>query len=302
MPPAAPTPTLYTPGIRHFDAWRIAARSLLLAGIDPSRVQWQSAGELSGDEARTSVIQYQAPPHDDAAQANAVTAAAHHGTAPSQLRIPRQLLQLLRQLSCHRDPGRWSLMYRLLWRQRTTPQLLDNPADPDVSQAMTMRAAIQRECHKMHAFVRFQERMEGEHRFYYAWYEPHHPVLTLALPFFCQRFANMDWTIATPQASAHWRAGRLQLAGGDTPTTNTADEYEQLWRTYYRNVCNIQRINPGAMQREMPQRYWRNLPEAAEIQPLLNAARTRLAQRQGVASPSPARVRAMRNALKDASR
>jgi uracil-DNA glycosylase family protein len=38
-----------------------------------------------------------------------------------------------------------------------------------------------------------------------------------------------------------------------------------LWRTYYRNICNVARINPVVMQREMPQKYWKNLPEATEI-------------------------------------
>jgi DNA polymerase len=57
------------------------------------------------------------------------------------------------------------------------------------------------------------------------------------------------------------------------------DEHEALWRTYYRSICNVARINPGAMQREMPQRYWPNLPEAAEIPTLIRDGREKFARR-----------------------
>ena len=54
--------------------------------------------------------------------------------------------------------GRWELMYRLAWRTlHENPRLLEDEADPDVRSAMLMERAVNRECHKMHAFVRFRE-------------------------------------------------------------------------------------------------------------------------------------------------
>lgn len=264
---------LYAPLAADFQQWRDAARALLSADISPNCIHWQGKDSLP-------LTGQPLPP--------AVTA----------LSISRRLLRLLEQLSCYRDPGRWSLMYELAWRQRRQPDLLLNQADPLVRQAMLMRSAIQRECHKMHAFVRFREQAlpdGGTH--YHAWYEPAHDVLALAVPFFCKRFANMDWTIATPSLTAHWRNRALQLDATAATGAAAADEQEQLWRTYYRNICNVNRINPAAMQREMPQRYWRNLPEATEIQSLLQEGRMQFAQQQRQARPSSTQANAMQRAL-----
>src|SRR3712207_7217337 len=63
---------------------------------------------------------------------------------------------------------------------------------------------------KMHAFVRFR-RVEGEDETYVAWFEPPHPVLELAAPHFVERFANMRFSILTPDRCAHWDGETLAL-------------------------------------------------------------------------------------------
>jgi DNA polymerase len=63
------------------------------------------------------------------------------------------------------------------------------------------------------------------------------------------------------------------------PSRPTTDAHETLWRTYYRSICNVARINPRTMQREMPQRYWRNMPETAEIPTLVRDGLERFSQR-----------------------
>ena len=45
--------------------------------------------------------------------------------------------------------------------------------------------------------------------------------------------------------------------------------------TYYENIFNPARLKLAMMQREMPRRYWRNLPEAQLISPLSAAAAQR---------------------------
>jgi len=107
--------------------------------------------------------------------------------------------------------------------------------------------------------------------------------------------------IATPDGTALWQDGELQFI--ETPDKSTlpkADAHEGLWRTYYRNICNVSRINPPAMRREMPQRYWRNLPESVEIQTLLRDGQASFAQRQREAMDLELiRARAVQRALAD---
>jgi probable DNA metabolism protein len=225
-----------------FEQWRHRARPLLKAGVKP-------------DIASSAIA--------DAGDAEIPT------SAPSrELTLPAALMRLLDSISCFRADGRYELMYRLAWRILCeNPKLLEDAADPDVRNATLMDAAIRRDVHKMHAFVRFREVFdEGGDTGYFAWFEPEHEILQRGSAFFVKRFPNMTWTIATPDGAAVWDKVQLSFVESPAPDVRPAnDSHEDLWRTYYRSICNVARINPVVMQREMPQKYWKNLPEAAEI-------------------------------------
>lgn len=272
---------MYSASVQQYTQWRDVARPLLTAGIVPEDMEWRVSASF---EPLTWT--------DPTAQIAK--------TAP--LKLSRRLVELLETISCYRHDGRWDLMYRLAWRSLRQPHLLEDAADPDVHRAMQMENAVNREVHKMHAFVRFREMTdeEGEKK-YYAWFEPTHAVLRLGAPFFCKRFPNMEWMIATPDGTALWQDGALQFI--ETPDKSSlpkADTHEGLWRTYYRNICNVSRINPPAMRREMPQRYWRNLPESIEIQNLLRDGQASFEQRQREAIDMElTKARAMQRALAD---
>ena len=53
------------------------------------------------------------------------------------------------------------------------------------------------------------------------------------------------------------------------------DAGEALWLAYYASIFNPARTKPAMMKKEMPVRYWRNLPEAVLIAPLLAGAAER---------------------------
>ena len=226
-----------------FEEWRKRARGMLGAGIHPEEAVRAIGGDLAvGSTASTEEIR--------------------------QVSLSAALMRLLGSLCCFRAAGRYELMYRLAWRTLyENPNLLEDAADPDVRNATMMDAAIRRDVHKMHAFVRFREAVaEGGQSEYFAWFEPEHEILRRGSVFFTKRFPNMMWTIGTPDGSAVWTGSTLNFI--DSPLIEfraPSDQYEDLWRTYYRNICNVARINPSIMQREMPQKYWKNLPEAAEI-------------------------------------
>jgi DNA polymerase len=91
----------------------------------------------------------------------------------------------------------------------------------------------------------------------------------------------MRWAILTPHRSVRWCPDTRQLTDGppaqraDAPP---ADAGEALWLTYYRHIFNPARLNVPLMRQHMPAKYWRNLPEAAEIAALVAAAPTRTAR------------------------
>jgi len=252
-----------------FAEWRTVARPLLVAGVEPHAIEW-------GDKYHSSVrgqLGLTILPASDA-----ITATGGKGS----ISLSKGLMRLLETIASFRHAGRWELMYRLAYRTlRENPRLLQDAADPDVHNASLMERAIRRDCHKMHAFVRFREFVDpaGE-KSYFAWFIPEHEILRRASSFFTKRFTNMTWTIATPDGAAVWDRTALRFVdtagAADQPRV---DEQEKLWRTYYRSICNVARINPAAMMREMPQRYWRHLPEAAEIGVLIRDGLSNFASR-----------------------
>jgi len=258
-----------------FDTWRQVARSLLERSIPPTEVIWEEQS-LFGGLSDTSP-----PPR-----------------AAVSIKVPPAFLKLATEVACHADASRWELLYRILWRITLNGErhLLEISSDPDISRAATLAKNVRREIHKMHAFVRFKlistEEETGRER-YAAWFEPEHSVVMAASPFFKARFANMDWSIFTPKGCVHWIGGVFNHAPGISANPiEDPDALESAWSTYYRSIFNPARLKTKMMQTEMPKRYWKNLPEAAQIPDLIAASRPRvnhmLEKAPSAVRPSPA--------------
>ena len=178
----------------------------------------------------------------------------------------------------HADRGRHDLLYRLIWRLQHDAALRGDPIDPQRLQAERMAREVRRELHKMKAFVRFRP-LAGEpglSPLHVAWFEPEHHVVEAVAPFFVERFAQLRWAILTPLASLAWDGDRLVVGpGASRADAPPADAGEALWLTYYQHTFNPARLKLRMMRKEMPRRYWKNLPEAVAIGPLAAAASTR---------------------------
>jgi probable DNA metabolism protein len=216
----------------------------------------------------------------------------------ASLHVPRSFIDLARSVSCHQSPQRFALLYQALWELKTTtPHLLKNPAHPLTRQLMVMRQQVGRDIHKMHAFVRFQEVKTPNGSLWLAWHRPDHRILRLAAPFFQERFASLNWGIATPEESCSWIHPHLVFGPGlPNLALPTADPIATLWQTYYRHIFNPARVKERMMVREMPRRYWATLPETAQIDELLANAPARVSQMQqaAIAAPGPASAKAER--------
>ena len=249
-----------------FPGWRTAARALRLSDVPPDEVVWRvgAEGDLFAEPPP-------APPADGAFSA------------------PRAFLDLAGCAALHRSPLRFDRLYRLLWRLKDEPRLMEAAGDPDVTAVRDMAKAVHRAAHKMKAFVRFRE-VAGAADTFVAWFEPAHRVVERTAPFFAGRFANQAFSILTPDVCAHWDRERLSFSpGADRSAAPDGDALEDFWRTYYASIFNPARLMPRAMQREMPKRYWKNLPEAALIPELIAAAEVRTATMVAAPPSTPRR-------------
>ena len=188
------------------------------------------------------------------------------------LSVPRAYVELARSVICHSDKERFALLYTLLWRLQVQRTLIDDHADPLVRRCDELAKAVRRDIHKMRAFVRFRE-LDGA---YVAWFEPDHHIVRANSGFFVRRFASMKWSILTPELSIHWDGERISegpgASKGDAPD---GDPVEEVWKTYYASTFNPARVKVGAMLKEMPRKYWKNMPETALVPQLLAAAQAR---------------------------
>ena len=72
--------------------------------------------------------------------------------------------------------------------------------------------------------------------------------------------APMRWSILTPELSIHWDGECLSEGPGATRAdAPSGDPLEETWRTYYSSIFNPARLKVGAMLKEMPKKYWRNM-------------------------------------------
>ena len=241
-----------------FDGWRTAARAAALASVAPEELVWGVAGG-DGDLFATDEVS-DLPP-----------------AGKPRFNVSKAFVAMAKEIVLHADPERFGLLYRLLWRLRSTPHLLDDASDPDVHAARAMAKSIHRDIHKMHAFVRFKEiaAPDGEPA-YIAWFEPDNYIVEAVGDFFVRRFTGMRWSILTPHRSAFWDLETLSYGpGADKAQVPDQDRLEEYWRTYYASIFNPARLKIDAMQKEMPKKYWKNLPEARLIDGLVRDAATR---------------------------
>ncbi len=272
-----------------------AVRALRAEGVAPEQVRWRVDG---AEDAVADLFDASVERH------------AGEMTSSGSLPLPRAFVDAAREVFLHADPMRLPLIHRLALRIADRAEAWADPLHEDRLQFDRFQREVRREIHKMHAFVRFR-RIDGRDGGVFgagdgdavvagealdvaraadapdavavgadladvrhvAWFEPAHHVLEAAAPFFARRFATMRWAILTPRASVEWDGVALAFGPGarreDAPP---ADAGEALWLAYYRSIFNPARVKVAMMKREMPVRFWKNLPEAAQVSELLAEA------------------------------
>ena len=269
-----------------FDGWRDAARTLAAREVPPGEVAWQ-VGETRQDLFAASTTE----PPPSASPGRGFT-------------VPRPFITLAQSVICHSDPERFALLYAFLLRLRTRPKAMEDSAEPSLQRLERMAREVRRDMHKMHAFLRFREvEANGETR-YVAWFEPEHHIVRSNAGFFVRRFAAMNWSILTPELSVHWDGETLSFTPGATRAeAPDGDPIEETWKTYYASIFNPARVKVKAMTKEMPKKYWKNMPETALVGELIAGAQAREAEMVG---KSTARIgdnaRAAWEAVRDEAR
>ena len=136
------------------ESWRQLARVCALSKLPPDEIDFIDARSTSS------------LPLDLSAPRNSVV-----NSNLRRLFTCRVVSRTARIVACHRDPQRWNLLYRLLWRLQSERKLLHIESDHDVAQFRSFAHQVNHDLHKMHAFVRFR-RVRTSTASYIAWHSP----------------------------------------------------------------------------------------------------------------------------------
>ena len=150
--------------------------------------------------------------------------------------------------------------------------ILKNYGHPDVLRLQQILKSLNRERHRMNAFVRFEL---GKDQVFYATIEPDFDVLPLISNHFKNRYADQKWlifdlkrnygiyydlntvsTLEIVKDGAHNQPSVLAVGWDSTEL-----EYQKLWKNYFKSTNIKSRKNTKLHLQHVPKRYWRYLTE-----------------------------------------
>ena len=187
--------------LNDFAEWRAAARALLIKGTPPEEVSWADP----------------ALPPDLLTALNTALLEGVEGRRVG--RVPPRFIRLAQAAVCHRDPGRFALLYGLLWRLQKDRRILFSLDDTDVGKLNRRVQAVLAECKRMREELRFRRAVAADgHKGLNASFVPAHYVLERVAPHFTATIADEDWAITTPYRSAFWDRKELTYGPGRSGT------------------------------------------------------------------------------------
>ena len=147
-----------------------------------------------------------------------------------------------------------------------------NYANADVLMVHQTSHKVDREKHRMKAFIRFQKTKD---ELYYAILQPDYNVLPLIIKHFRDRYADQRWLIYDVRRKYGLYSDKEtvsevlinfaeNISNQETLQTiqdEKEDLYQSLWQTYFNNVNIKARKNMKLHIQHMPKRYWKYLIE-----------------------------------------
>jgi len=172
------------------------ATRLLAQRVPPETVHWSAADPREVEE--ESLADVRASIRSRAARAI----------------IPQSFVRMSELVVLHRDPLRFDLLYRSLWRLVYEPELKHDHADADLSRLRQMAQSVRRDIQKMRTRVVFRPLVVKGRTLHAACYEPSHFVTETVGAGLAKQELAIPWTLLTPDRCLYWCGARLLCGPG----------------------------------------------------------------------------------------
>lgn len=190
------------------DGFRAVIGQLLAGQVEPDAIEWSALVVPPG------------PGRGPRARSTPAAAAI----------IPRAFLRLTDLVVLHKDPARFHLLYRLLWRMVQEPGLKGDASDPEMQRAQRMAQAVRRDLYRLRGALRFCAVPHGTDDCACAWIEPVHR-LTESLGQWClQKEPARAFVLASWEMTLEGSGGQLRYH----PALAAAPRCEGDWQACLR--------------------------------------------------------------------
>jgi probable DNA metabolism protein len=150
-----------------------------------------------------------------------------------------------------------------------TENILQNYADNDILKISKICKSVDRERHRMTAFVRF-EKMKDD--VFFAKIDPDFNVLPLILKHFRDRYQDQKWMIYDlkrnygilydlENCDFFYPDEKLDLHQYQQKFHDEETQYQTLWQRYFTKTNIVERKNLKLHIQHVPRRYWKYLTE-----------------------------------------
>lgn len=163
-----------------------------------------------------------------------------------------------------------SLFHLLCYIFENPPGAEKNYGHEQVLAISQMATKVEREKHRMEAFIRFQHTADGH---FYCGIEPDFNVIPLIVNHFKNRYADQQWIIYDLKRkygifynlSEVEEISIVDAVSLKKPTAAVLDvnekHYAELWKDYFKSTNIVARKNTKLHVQHVPKRYWKYLTE-----------------------------------------
>lgn len=148
-----------------------------------------------------------------------------------------------------------------------------NFANQSVLKVSQLEKKVLREAEHTLMFLRFEKATDGT---WFAPVSPKYDILPLITGHFRSRFADQPWLIYDTKRSYgfYFDTKKLEQIEIDNPAFNVIsgqlntnathpdeDQWQEMWKTYFKQIAIRERTNLRCQQNLMPKRFWKYLTE-----------------------------------------
>ncbi|KFF10257.1 DNA metabolism protein [Chryseobacterium soli] len=153
--------------------------------------------------------------------------------------------------------------------QHPTENILQNYADDDILAISKICKSVDRERHRMTAFVRFEKMQDNV---FFAKIDPDFNVLPLIRKHFKDRYQDQKWMIYDLRRNYgilydletcdfFYPEEKLDLSRYQQQFHEEENQYQKLWQRYFTKTNIVERKNLKLHIQHVPRRYWKYLTE-----------------------------------------